>query len=257
MSNPSTRQRLPVELRTLDIRMIRCLVRGPDRKLCALVPLLVQVECDLGKQGTSKDVDSISRTHRIKPHCTQDIPRGHLADIVIPADAIHVISIGIGKDTANPLLRKPGFACIDKQVGGMVHRFIGVVVIVVPSKRGGGLFKEVFQVAWKTLPRPPSIQSVRQHRGERTTSAGADCSPCTLGQTPSCPATGSIRRWHFSLACFQRADRRSSCNFLRGLKINGRPPSYPATPLVRPTHQSKYALSRVQETCSGTYPCCI
>ena len=159
MSNPSTRQRLPVELRTLDIRMIRCLVRGPDRKLCALVPLLVQVECDLGKQGTSKDVDSISRTHRIKPHCTQDIPRGHLADIVIPADAVHVISIGIGKDTANPLLRKPGFACIDKQVGGMVGQvhWRGCNSRSIQTRRGS--FQRSLQVAWKTFPRPP-IKSI-------------------------------------------------------------------------------------------------
>ena len=157
MSNPSTRQRLAIKLRALDVRMIRRLVPGLDRKPRTLVPLLVQMDCDLGEEWTSKDVDSISGTHRIKPHCTQDIPRRHLAHIVIPADAIHVISIGIGQDTAHPLLRKPRFACIDKQLGSMVDRFVGMVVIVVPSKRGRGLFKEVFQLPGKLFRAPHQV----------------------------------------------------------------------------------------------------
>src|SRR5665213_228789 len=74
MSNPGTRQRLPIEFGALDVRVVRRLILSRDRKLRLLVPLLVQMKRDSTKQWTSEDVDSISGTYRIEPHRAKDVP---------------------------------------------------------------------------------------------------------------------------------------------------------------------------------------
>jgi len=233
------------------------LILSRNRKLRSLVPFLVQMQCDPGEEWTSKDVDAVSGTHRIKPYSTQDIPSRHLSHVIISADAIHIIVVGIGEDTAHPLLCQPRLARIRKQIRNMVNWFISLVVIVVPAKCGGSLFKKNLPVAGKTLPRRPSTRSVRECRGERTTSAGADCSPCIPGRTPSYPTTESIRLRHFSRACSQRPNRRSFCNFLRGLKIGARLQFYPTTRLVFPHTSRSTRCPGFHEICSGTYPCRI
>jgi hypothetical protein len=147
MSNPRTRQRPSIEARALHIGMIRGLILGRDGKLCSLVRLLIQVNCGAGKERASQDVDFISRTYRIEPESTEDIPRRHLAYIVISADTVHIVVVGTSQYTARPFPRQPGLTRLHKQIGDMVHRLVGVVVVVVPPKRGRCLLEEVIDNA--------------------------------------------------------------------------------------------------------------
>src|ERR1700721_617951 len=134
MPNPCARERLSIEARALHIRMIRGLIFGGDGKLRALVPLLVQVNCGTGKEWASQDVDSISGAYRIEPESTQNIPRRHLAYIVVSADSVHIVVVGASQYTARPFLRQPRFACVHKQIGNMGDRLVGMVVVVVPPE---------------------------------------------------------------------------------------------------------------------------
>src|ERR1700721_624 len=97
MPNPCARERISIEARALHIRMIRGLIFGGDGKLRALVPLLVQVNSGTGKEWASQDVDSISGAYRIEPESTQNIPRRHLAYIVVPAVSFHLFGWAASK----------------------------------------------------------------------------------------------------------------------------------------------------------------
>src|SRR5437879_5858111 len=104
-------------------------------KVPAFMPFRVQTKSNFRKERTSQNISIVPQAHGIEAHRTEDIPRGHPADVVIADDTIDVIMVRVGKDAPNPFLSEPGFPRINKQIWGM-DWFIRMIVVFVPAVGG-------------------------------------------------------------------------------------------------------------------------
>lgn len=80
-------QRLAVEFGGLNVNVLAgCIVRH-DGKGSARIKFPIQFDDGFFHQRAADDIFSARRIQRINSQCAPDIPRGHLATIVIPAIA--------------------------------------------------------------------------------------------------------------------------------------------------------------------------
>ena len=85
----------------------------------------------------------------------EDVPGGHLADVVVAADAVGAEAVGAVADArAGPELGAPGLAGVDEEEGDVVAGFVGVVVVIVPEEIFGVFSKKAWRAS-QNFSSPP------------------------------------------------------------------------------------------------------
>jgi hypothetical protein len=116
-----------------------------DHESCAFVPPGVQVNGCLSEKWASQYIDVVSGADGVEPKSAHNVPGRHLAHAVIATNPIDLCVIGLLENTTNPFLRKPRLTGIHKQIGDMMHGFVGMVIVRVPAEIVGCFFEQSFQ----------------------------------------------------------------------------------------------------------------
>src|ERR1700686_4429470 len=99
----------------------------------------------LAEEWAAQDINVVSRADGIEAKSAYDVPSGHLAYIVVTANAVHFCVIGLLENTTNPFLRKPRLTGIHEQVRNVMDGFVGMVIVGVPAEGDGRLLEHVFE----------------------------------------------------------------------------------------------------------------
>ena len=116
-----------------------------DRKSLTRVPSAVELDDRLAEEWTAQDINIVSGADGVEAKSAHNVPGRHLAHIVVTANAVHFCVIGLLWNTMNRFLRKPRLTGIHEQLGNVMDRFVGVVVVGVPAEGGWRFLEHVFK----------------------------------------------------------------------------------------------------------------
>jgi len=122
-----------------------------DGESFAMVPRWIKLQSHSREKRRSKDISIASWAYWIKANCAENIPSGHLPNIVVTADPVDLSAISLGENSPYPFLCEPWLASVNEEICDVVNRLVRVVVVRIPSEGGRSFFKELLQIVDETL----------------------------------------------------------------------------------------------------------
>lgn len=85
-------------------------------------------------------IGRLARTERMNSRSREDIPSRHLAHVFVADKSFHAVLVRPIADEPCPVLRQVGPTEMVEEERHMVHRLIGMVIVLVPTESGRRLF---------------------------------------------------------------------------------------------------------------------